>query len=324
MKTNRTDTKRVAQFAIRYSIVPVLIATVALIHGVCSLTGATPGSWAQKADIPQRASTPASCVVDGILYIVGGHYPHQTALKTVWAYDQLADSWTRKADLPAPRHLHAAAAVDGIIYVVGGTGVGWPGALMYPVEAYDPKTDTWATKANLPTGRAALAVCALDGIIYLFGGMTENLYGSYDLVLAYNPARDSFTARRRMPWTWLTAGCGAIDGKIYLVAGLSKECVVNSDAVYYQALAVFDPQAGVMPRILSLAFEGPDQLKLVWQAEAGLQYKVESSPEVASRRWTRVLLPTGGTVSATNALVETTCPLAPETPRRFYRVVETN
>jgi len=136
---------------------------------------AAPGSWTQKADMPGQASTPASCVVDGILYVMGGHYPDaDTALRTVWAYDPLVDSWTRKADLPTARHFLAAAAVDGIIYVVGGTGAGVPGASVLPVAAYDPKTDTWTNGANMLTGRATLAACAVDGVIYAIGGALDS------------------------------------------------------------------------------------------------------------------------------------------------------
>jgi hypothetical protein len=85
---------------------------------------AAPGSWTQKADMPGQTSTPASCVVDGILYVMGGHYPYDTALKTVWAYDPKTDSWTRKTNMPTARRFAVAAAVDEIIYVVGGSGIG--------------------------------------------------------------------------------------------------------------------------------------------------------------------------------------------------------
>ncbi|MBI4325910.1 MAG: hypothetical protein HY674_11680 [Chloroflexi bacterium] len=362
--------------------------------------------------MPGPASTPAGCVVDGILYVFGGHYPYQTAFKTVWAYDPRTDSWTRKADMPSERHFHAATAVDGIIYVVGGTGNGFPGEFVLPVAAYDPKTDVWMNKARIPTGRATLAVCAVDGIIYaigglaavgdprstveaydpktnqwstksplprplqfltasvangpvyvfqgsntfaydpktdhwtikasfspwsqglmsatvdgtiyLFGGMTGSMDGSFDFTLAYDPAQDRFTARRKGPRTRLTAACGVIEGKVYLAGGISKEPIVNSDAVYYRVLDLFDPQGGVTPQILSATLESTDRLRLIWQAEAGIKYGVESSPEIVTNRWTRVTLPTGSTVTATNGIVETSCPVVPGEPRRFHRVFEAN
>jgi len=374
---------------------------------------AAPGSWTQKADMPLPSSTPASCVVDGILYVIGGHYPDAAAaLRQVLAYDPGTDSWTPKANMPTARHFLAAAAVDGIIYAIGGSGAGVPGTVVLPVEAYDPKTDTWTTKANLPKGRGILAACAVDGIIYaiggqigtgarvatveaydpktdqwttksslpkplwfltasvadgliyafmgtetfaydpktdrwtvkarfspwsmglmsatvdgiiyLFGGMTENMAGSYDFVQAYDPAQDRFTARRKMPRTRLTAACGVIGGKVYLAGGVSKEPIVNPNAIFYETVDVFDPQGGVTPQILTATLESSGNFRLVWEAEAGFKYGVESSPDILADHWTRVTLPTGSTMTATNDLAETSCLVSPGEPRRFYRVLEAN
>ncbi len=165
---------------------------------------------------------------------------------------------------------------------------------------------------------------AADGIIYLFGGWTADLPGCYDLVLAYDPAQDQFTPRRKMPRTRSTAGCAVIDGKIYLAGGPSKEPIVNPDAIYYTVVDVFDPQGGVTPQILSLTCESTNQVRLVWQGEAGVGYGVESRPTVASGPWARVMFSTGtNSVLATNALVEARCLVSPA-DARFFRVLETN
>lgn len=370
---------------------------------------AAPGSWSQEADMPAHGSATAACVVDGILYVIGGNYPWPQPLHTVWAYDPKTDSWMRKSDMPTPRNALAAAAVDGVIYVMGGIpgGVG-----VNTVEAYDPKTDSWATKASMATGRGALAACAVDGIIYaiggtsswpdrlstveaydsrtdrwskksnlptgvvfptasaangiiyvfmgtntfaydpkndrwtmkarfspwsyglmsgtvdgiiyLFGGMTEDLHGSYDFVLAYDPAQDRFSSKRKMPRTNVGAACGVISEKVYIAAGVSKEPAVNPDEVYYTSLDIFDPQGGVTPKILSTALESTNRWRLAWQAETGIKYGLESTPELLTNRWIRVSLPSGSTVTATNNLVETHLPFFLSEPSRFFRVFETN
>jgi N-acetylneuraminic acid mutarotase len=314
-------------------------------------------SWTRKTDMPTARNFLAATAVDGIIYAIGGG----GGPKKVEAYDPKTDTWvTNKADMPTGRGTHAACTVDGIIYVIGGT-VAWPGRLS-SVEAYDPKSNQWTQKSNLPKGLVFLTASVangviyafmgtdtfaydpktdrwtakaqyspwsyglmsstVDGIIYLFGGMSEDMYGSFDFVLAYDPAQNQFSARRKMPRPRLVAGCGVIDGKIYLAAGISKEPAVNPDEVYYTVLDVFDPQGGVTPQILSAALESTDRLKLVWQAEAGFKYGVESSPNVVTNRWTRVTLLTGSTVTATNGLAESSRPVVPGEPSRFYRVVE--
>jgi len=369
------------------------------------------GSWTAKTNMLAPTTAQASCVVDGILYVIGGCYPVQTALRTVWAYDPKTDLWARKADLPVARRCPGAAAVDGIIYVVGGNnGDGWTAVL--PVAAYDPKTDTWVTKANIPIGRSTPAACAVDGIIYaiggftdqneelarveaydpktdqwtrksdvpkpiyfatasvvdgviyvfrgtdtfaydpqtdhwtakaqyspwsmglrsatvdgiiyVFGGFSQDLTVGFDFAQAYDPKQDRFTPRRKMPRTRAAMGCGAIDGKIYLAGGVDKEPIVNTGAVYWTVLDVFDPQVGMPPRILMAALESTNRFRLAWRGEIGCNYAVESSPELVTDRWTRVTLPTGSTVTATNGLVETSCPVVPGEPSRFFRVFEAN
>jgi hypothetical protein len=78
-----------------------------------------------------------------------------------------------------------------------------------------------------------------------------------------------------------------------------------------------------MPQILSGSFGSSNSFRLVWQAEAGIRYGVESSPNVAGP-WTRATLPTGTTVTATNGLVETTCTVPSGEAKRFFQVFEVN
>jgi len=275
---------------------------------------AAPGSWRQRADMPLPSSTPAASVVDGILYVIGGQVGTGARVATVEAYDPRTDQWTTKSSLPKPLWFLTASVADGLIYAFMGT----------ETFAYDPKTDRWTAKARFSPWSMGLMSATVDGIIYVFGGMTENMAGSYDFVQAYDPAQDRFTARRKMPRTRLTAACGVIGGKVYLAGGVSKEPIVNPNAIFYKTLDVFDPQGGVTPQILTATLESPDKFRLIWQTEAGIKYGVESSPDILTNRWTRVTLPTGSTVTATNGVVETSCLVTPGEPRRFYRVLEAN
>lgn len=389
------------------------ITLVGLIIGALCLGGpfptiASPGSWVQMADLLANAAATTACVVDGILYVIGGSPKWPQDLATVWAYDPSMNAWTRKKDMPTARKFLAAAAVNGTIYVIGG----YPGAVtVNTVEAYDPKTDSWATKAHMPTARGILAACALDGIvyaiggtdawpnrlstveaydpvtnqwskksdlpqgmvfltasvaggsiyafmgqntfaydaktdhwtakaqfspwryglvsatvdgtIYLFGGMTEDLYISYDFVLAYDPASDRFSPKRKMLRTNILPGCEVIDGKVYLAGGISKEPAVHPDAVYYRTLDVFDPQGGVTPYILSLACESNNCVRLVWQGETGIRYGVQSTANTATGPWPPVTFSSGSTsVLATGSLVEATCLVPWSNTNRFFRVLE--
>jgi N-acetylneuraminic acid mutarotase len=194
-----------------------ILATVFLVAASCLCllppAIAAPGSWTQKADMPAPTSTPVGCAVDGILYIIGGHYQYTNQLRTVFAYDPQTDSWTRKKDMPTARRWPGAAVVDGIIYVISGGGS--PEPPVNTVEAYDPKTDTWVTKASIPTGRNAMAACAVDGIIYAIGGFDYSEPG-FATVEAYDPKTNQWTRKRDLPKGMYFATASVVDGQIYV------------------------------------------------------------------------------------------------------------
>ncbi len=370
---------------------------------------AAPGAWSQGADMPMPTSTPASCALDGLLYVMGGHTNRfwTNATDAVWAYNPKTDLWASRASLPTGRHYLGQCAVplNGLIYLVGGSGPGNPGVPIREVAVYNPQTDTWTNAAPMPTGRGNFAACAVDGIIYaiagaldsshstdvveaydpasnqwttkspmpqprkfvtasvangiiyvfigtdafaynpqtdawttkpshfspyswglmsaevggiiyLFGGGTE---GGTDVNIntwAYDPARDQFTARRKALTKRANGACGVIEGKVYLAAGLT-----GAHPEPGTSLSVFDPQGGVMPWIISGNFTSLNSFHLVWQGEAGIAYGVESRTAADSGSWTRMMLPSGATVTATNGIVETTCTVSRDA-KRFFRVYE--
>ena len=277
-------------------------------------------TWVTKADMPTARSLLAACTVDGIIYAIGGGYDFDNPYSRVEAYDPKTNQWIRKRDLPKPLLWSTASVVSGRIYVFVATQP----VAEHPSDtfAYDPTTDLWANKAQFSPWTVGLASSTVDGIIYLFGGMTST-YGGHDFVLVYDPTLDRFSARRKMLRTRMTSACGAIAGKIYLAGGVSEDPVVFSAAVYYRNLDVFDPQGGVTPQILSGSLESSNSFRLVWQAEAGIKYGVESSPN-ATGPWTRATLPTGTTVTATNGVIETKCTVPSGQAKRFFRVLEAN
>jgi N-acetylneuraminic acid mutarotase len=181
---------------------------------------AAPGSWTLKTPMPLALDAHASCEVDGILYVIGGHKDVgvYTQLPTLFAYDPKTDSWTRKTDMPTARRWPAACVVDGIIYVIGGGCMFSPA--LNAVEAYDPQTDTWVTKAHLPAARSAVSACAVDGIIYAIGGVIGTISAGNGQVLttveAYDPKTDQWSQKASLPTAGGFAPANAVNGIIYV------------------------------------------------------------------------------------------------------------
>ena len=158
--------------------------------------------------MPVARSCHTATVVDGKIYVVGGHEEDpededpEVATDRVDVYDPAADSWQQLATMPTVKHSHAAAVVDGKIYVVGG---GLPGSELFSdaLEAYDPVADTWTTLASLSPSRAYHAAAVVDGKLCVFGGYTTETIKTSNcfsnLVEVYSPASNSWARAADLP-----------------------------------------------------------------------------------------------------------------------------
>jgi N-acetylneuraminic acid mutarotase len=81
-------------------------------------------AWTMKADMPTARWSPASGVVNGKIYVVGGTVApragEQQNLTTVEIYDPETDTWVQGVDMPTARGWVAASLIDGKLYAVGG------------------------------------------------------------------------------------------------------------------------------------------------------------------------------------------------------------
>jgi hypothetical protein len=80
------------------------------------------GAWTTKNSLmPHPRQDPASAIVGGKVYIMGG--TNEGIISTVDVYDPTSDTWTTVAPLLTARKLLGAAVVDNTIYAVGGAAL---------------------------------------------------------------------------------------------------------------------------------------------------------------------------------------------------------
>jgi RNA polymerase sigma factor (sigma-70 family) len=184
------------------------------------------GTWKKRANMSTARLDMRTCVVDGIIYAIGGWKGAASwvLLPTVEAYDPATDTWTRKADIPTRRFGLSVSVVDGIIYAFGG----WPRSALSTVEAYDPAKDKWARKADMPTGRDWFSTSVVDGIIYAIGGWDGS--SIIPAVEAYDPKTDTWTEKGDMPVPRSGFSACAVDGIIYVVGGQTSTAFTTVEA----------------------------------------------------------------------------------------------
>ncbi|MGH2652617.1 MAG: Kelch repeat-containing protein, partial [Actinomycetota bacterium] len=191
-------------------------------------------------DMPFRAGSSASAVIEDQIYIAGGiDIDGDSTISTTAKLDPRTRAWTLLAPMPLPRH-HAASATDGTrLYVFGGRGPGSRGGHVLAkgfddVQVYDPATDSWTVSRPGPTAPAPLpqarggtgkAVYA-GGRFWVFGGETAGADTAgatrnevYDRVDVYDPVTNTWTSGPPLP----TARHGVLpvlrDGHIFVAGG---------------------------------------------------------------------------------------------------------
>jgi hypothetical protein len=186
-----------------------------------------------KTDMPTAREGVSACVVDSIIYVIGGVAPGGVALKDVEAYDPATDTWTTKAPMPTGRWALSTEVVDGKIYAMGTGQIGGK-----TVEEYDPATDTWTTKASMLVGNGYFGTCVDDGIIYTLGG-ASSYTTQYSRVFTYNPLTDEWSEKTAMSAARSALGTGVVNKKIYAIGGstgssmsplsTNEECTPHND-----------------------------------------------------------------------------------------------
>ncbi|GMS99881.1 hypothetical protein PENTCL1PPCAC_22056, partial [Pristionchus entomophagus] len=121
--------------------------------------------WSLRESMSKEHVLPASCVLDGKLYVIGGCY-HQSVWNDGEYYDTQKDEWATIASMKKGREGGTAAALNGMIYLVGGyetTRNPFARHSLADVERYDPSTNSWTTMSNMNNRRSSCILAVSCG-----------------------------------------------------------------------------------------------------------------------------------------------------------------
>jgi len=133
-------------------------------------------SWSEMAPIPTGVSNYASAVLDGKIYIIGGHDDvwrgGSTSVNLVQIYDPKTNSWIQGEPLPVDyQDMGGASATTGVlapkrIYVFGGhipDVIGFANV----TRIYDPESETWSMGTPMPNVHEAYSVVNANDALYV-------------------------------------------------------------------------------------------------------------------------------------------------------------
>lgn len=176
-----------------------------------------PGSYGNRAELPEANSEMAVAEVNGKIYVLGGYPQSRVTMPTVIVYDIATNSWDYSEPLPFAVHHPVAVGVGGKLYSLGGqTDDGDTNRVI----VFDPSNPgPWSDLAPMPTARGGGAAAVIDDRIYVAGGRPPagNAFEVYDV------GDDAWTVLPDLPdaahpdRNHLAAA--AIGGKIYVAGG---------------------------------------------------------------------------------------------------------
>ncbi|XP_035520469.1 kelch-like protein 36 isoform X1 [Morone saxatilis] len=161
--------------------------------------------WSYVAELPSCTYGHAGTVLDGIVYISGGHdYQIGPYRRDVLSYDPSRDSdvWVECQAMSLARGWHCMASLNHLIYAIGGSNDHEDTTERFDilqVESYDPHSGQWTRVAPLllPNSEAGLAVWA--GRIYVLGGYSWESMAFSRATQVYNPDKGSWSRGPDLP-----------------------------------------------------------------------------------------------------------------------------
>jgi N-acetylneuraminic acid mutarotase len=104
------------------------------------------GAWATLAPMPEAMVCHTVCVINGLIYVLGGMFSDATAASSVHRYDPVANSWSTVAPLSSARAGCASFVLDGSIHVAGGDD---GRQSLASVKRYEAIMNTWSTVTSM-------------------------------------------------------------------------------------------------------------------------------------------------------------------------------
>jgi N-acetylneuraminic acid mutarotase len=196
--------------------------------------------WEKGPDMLMPHDYPAGALLDGKIYILGGHHPDSTLAgpKTDPGFDFCerldlkTGKWEQIAPLPTPRFALDAVVMDGRILTMGGVAFTPEGFNNFDhIEAFDPKTGAWTREAlKLPWTAAGAGAALAAGRPFIFGGYSGD--GISDHCACYDAESRQWHRLPPIPQPLAAMGVGVVGNTIYLLGGWADDGRTPQDCFY--------------------------------------------------------------------------------------------
>ena len=173
--------------------------------------------------IPKGGSQ--SCVIDNMIYVIGGCDSSMATLNSAEVYNTVTDEWSDLAPVPIDIYESNAEAIKDVIYIVGGwRSIGYTWITIDSTFEYNPDKDSWKIKKEFPVNTGTNSSCVINDKLYILGGLKN--FANRDTsgqkqALVYDPACDTWDSIPKMLYERGEGSTACVfDNKIYVFGGL--------------------------------------------------------------------------------------------------------
>ncbi len=201
--------------------------------------------WEPGPDMLMPHDYPASALLDGSIYIIGGHHPDATeggpqtdpGFSFSERLNPTAGKWEELAPLPTPRFAASAVVYSEKVLCFGGVAFTPQGFNEYDrVETFDPHAGTWSNDSlSLPWPAAAHGSCLFSHRFYLLGGFSGEV-GIGTNAGVYDFLSETWSIVPPLPQARAAMGVAALNHTIYLIGGWAADRSVMDSMVAYRPL----------------------------------------------------------------------------------------
>lgn len=188
-------------------------------------------TWSKGQDMLMPHDYPASVVVNGCIFVLGGHHPEATqggpmtdpGFSFCEVYNPGKNVWEEITSMPTARFAFAAVALDNKILALGGAGLRSDGFKNFDVvELYDPSIDKWIDAGfRLPWPAAGLGACLHNERLCIAGGKSDN--GVEDKFAYLDSTTKRWIALPPLESGRIVMGALTIGNTLYLIGGRGRD-----------------------------------------------------------------------------------------------------
>ncbi|CAF5170362.1 unnamed protein product, partial [Rotaria magnacalcarata] len=162
-------------------------------------------------------------VLDGCLYVVGGH-DGISCLNLVEKYDPSVQQWIRVASMKTKRFDVAVAVLDGYLYAIGGSDGQCPlntevagdrddATDLSKTERFNPKMNQWSPVVAMNSRRSGVGLAVINNHLMAIGGFDGAV--CLKSVELYDSESNSWRVHSEMNYRRLGGGVGVIQAQQY-------------------------------------------------------------------------------------------------------------